>query len=39
MPENADCENVCAKYENGILHLEINKKEVKKPEEKNIQIQ
>jgi HSP20 family protein len=38
LPDNVDVDNVNAKYENGILIIELNKKELEKPKERVIEL-
>jgi HSP20 family protein len=39
LPENVDKDKISAKFDNGVLHLSIEKKEPEKPNEKLIEIQ
>jgi HSP20 family protein len=39
LPDNANNESIAAKFDNGVLHLTIEKKEPEKPKEKLIDIQ
>lgn len=38
LPETTDIENISAKFDNGVLNLEIPKKEPEKPKEKEVNI-
>ncbi len=39
LPENVDCDNVEAKYEDGVLKVKVPKKEVEQKERKKIDVQ
>ncbi|MFN4082053.1 MAG: Hsp20/alpha crystallin family protein [Bacteroidia bacterium] len=39
LPENADADNIGAKYDNGVLHLTINKKQKETPAKKQVSVQ
>ena len=38
LPENLDDEGIAAKYQNGVLHLTLKKKEKKEPQKKQISV-